>query len=276
MQHLLWIALLVTCVTSVFLHPTRATRARLFQSSAVASSASSADNFPNNLFNYFNIEGAGPYSILGFNSAKITYPPTVAGNGLVSSSSFAIDPARKMLVFNQGESGNQYVFSNGTYITLNVTGEPNTPLLCTYLPYVNYSQEVLSVNNITLQDIFTEIVPSTGAQNKVKLYSGIMVDASSCGTMISFSVATTHSGHIRGIYAAEPFPFPQYGTPTGAAVASSALIFDDTTIVNGVPHPSFFQLPPSCFEANLVNYCAATGYSLPPTPVCDLFPPITA
>jgi len=101
---------LVSCVTSVFLHPTRATRARLFQSSAVASSASSADNFPNNLFNYFNIEGAGPYSILGFNSAKITYPPTVAGNGLVSSSSFAIDPARKMLVFNQGESGNQYGF----------------------------------------------------------------------------------------------------------------------------------------------------------------------
>jgi len=284
MQHLLWIALLVTCVTSVFLHPTRA-RARLFQSADVAA-ASSANTFPNNLFSYFDIEGVGPYSILGYNSAKVTYPPS-SGNGLVSSSSFAIDPVRKRLVFNQGESGNQYVFSNGTYITLNVSGEPNTPFLCTYIPYVNYSQEVLAVNNITLQDIFYEL-PSQNTQSstqsstqnqnqepqQVKLYSGIMVDASSCGTMISFSVATTHSGHIRGIYAAEPFPFAQFHTPTGAAVVSSALIFDDTTIVNGVPDASFFQLPPSCFQANLVNYCAATGYSVPPTALCNLFPPI--
>jgi len=107
----------------------------------------------------------------------------------------------------------------------------------------------------------------------VKLYSGIMVDASSCGTMIQFSVATTQGGHIRGIYAAEPFNIPALGSPTGAAVASSALIFDDSTIVPGV-NPSLFQLPSSCFQPNIVNYCAATGFGAPPTPVCNLYPPI--
>jgi len=247
----------------------------------VSPSASSAGTLRHNLFNFFNIEGAGAYSILGFNSAKVTYPPVVPGPGLISSAAFAIDPAQKKVVFNQGESGNQYVFENGTYITLNVSSNPSDPLICTYLPYVNYTQEVLAINNITLQDIFYQPAPtrstteaSSVTYEQVTLYSGIMVDASSCGTMISFSVSTTQNGHIRGIYAAEPFNIPAFGSPTGAAVASSALIFDDSTLVRGVPNPSFFQLPPSCFQPNLLNYCVAVGYGAPPTPVCNLYPPI--
>jgi len=147
---------------------------------------------------------------------------------------------------------------------------------------------LLAVNNITLQDVFYQAAPRSsfssggdqgwnqgGSSNleMVKLYSGIMVDASSCGTMIQFTVAATQNGHIRGIYAAEPFNIPAFGSPTGAAVASSALVFDDNTISPGV-HPSFFQLPASCLQPNLPNYCAATGYGAPPTPVCNLFPPI--
>jgi hypothetical protein len=302
---LLWIALFVTCATSVFLHPARvgaradvsgetlfddaATTSSLtesesssFSSSSASSSTSSFASFRNQLsgeiMNYFNIEGAGAYSILGFNAAKITYP-TFPGHGVISSAAFAIDPAQKKLMFNQGWSGNQYVFDNGTYITLNTTKAPGTPLICTYLPYVNYTQEVLAINNITLQDYFYQPAPRGNGffgnnYEQVKLYSGIMVDASSCGTMIQFGVASTQNGHIRGIYAAEPFHIPAYGSPTGAAVASSSLVFDDSTIVQGTPHPSFFQLPSICLKPNLPNYCAATGYGAPPTAVRDLYPPI--
>jgi hypothetical protein len=291
MQHLLWITLFVTCVTSTFIHATRAHHAarasQLFDATSSFSSSNTANTFPNNLFSYFDIEGAGAYSILGYNGAKITYPPIFPGNGLVSSSLFAIDPANKRIVFNQGQSGNQYVFANGTYITLNVSTDPRVPLICTYLPYVNYTQEVLAINNITLQDIFYQPAPRRSGQNQggnsqggtvyeqVKLYSGIMVDASSCGTMIQFSVTSTQNGHIRGIYAAEPFNIPAFGSPTGVAVTSSALIFDDSTIVAGV-NPAYFQLPNSCLQpiANLPNFCAATGFGYPPTPICDLFPPI--
>jgi hypothetical protein len=289
MQVLLWIVLFLNyAATSAFL-----TR-QLLQAVSSASSASTVDpdsddadteatGFPGTLFTPFDIEAAGAYYIEGYNGVRTTYPYNQSDVNRVSFSSFAIDPAQKKLVFDQGESGNEYVFDNGTYITLNVSrNNASVPLICSYLPYVNYSQEVAAVANLTLQDIYYQKNSNkpSGFQ-KVNLYSGITVDASSCGTMIAFTVTTTGKGFIRGIYAMEPFHHSGNGTPTNVSVATSALIFDTTTLVRGVPDPSKFQLPASCFPSGHatptpVNYCAATGFGTPPNlvPVCNLFPPI--
>jgi len=287
MQVLLWIVLFFNYyATSSFL-----TR-QLLQAASSASSASTVDtdsdaadtlasNFPSTLFTPFNIEAAGAYYIEGYNGVRNTYPYNQSDVNRVSSASFAIDPAQKKLVFNQGTSGNQYVFDNGTYITLNATRD-SSPLVCSYLPYVNYSQEVAAIANLTLQDIYYQKNPNTASGfQKVNLYSSITVDASSCGTMIAFTITTTGKGFIRGVYAMEPFHNTKNHSPTNVTVDTSALIFDTTTLVRGVPDPSHFQLPASCFPDGTssptpVNYCAATGFGVPPNlvPVCNLFPPI--
>jgi hypothetical protein len=289
MQVLLWIVLFMNyAATSAFL-----TR-QLLQAASSASSASTVDpdsdaadteatGFPGTLFTPFNIEAAGAYTIEGYNGVRNTYPYNQSDANRVSTSSFAIDPAQKKLVFNQGTSGNQYVFDNGTYITLNVSRtNASVPLLCSYLPYVNYTQEVAAIANLTLQDIYYQKNSNTASGfQKVNLYSSVSVDASSCGTMISFTIATTGKGFIRGIYASEPFHNTKNGTPTNVTVDTSALIFDTTTLNRGVPDPSYFQLPANCFPDGTstptpINYCAATGFGTPPNlvPVCNLFPPI--
>jgi hypothetical protein len=288
MQVLLWIVLFSNYATSLFL-----TR-QLLQAASSASTASTVDpdsdaadtlatGFPGTLFTPFNIEAAGAYTILGFNGVRNTYPYNQSDLNRVSTASFAIDPAQKKLVFNQGTSGNQYVFDNGTYITLNVSRtNASVPLACSYLPYVNYTQEVAAIANLTLQDIYYQKNSNTASGfQKVNLYSSVTVDASSCGTMISFTITTVGKGFIRGIYASEPFHNTKNGTPTNVTVDTSALIFDTTTINRGVPDPSFFQLPANCFPSGHatptpVNYCAATGFGTPPNlvPVCNLFPPI--
>jgi hypothetical protein len=281
MQVLLWIVLFLNyALTSSFL-----TRNLLQTASTVDPDSDAANSdaagFPGTLFNTFNIEAAGAYYIEGYNGVRNTYPYNQSDVNIVSFSSFAIDPAQKKLVFDQGANGNEYVFDNGTYITLNAS-QDSSPLICTYLPYVNYTQEVAAINNITLQDIFYQKNSNTATgYQKVNLYSSITVDASSCGTMISFTVTTTGKGFIRGIYASEPFHRPKNGTPTNVTVITSALIFDTATLVRGVPDPSKFQLPASCFPSGTstptpVNYCAATGFGVPPNlvPVCNLFPPI--
>lgn len=286
MQVLLWIVLFLTyAATSSFL-----TR-QLLQAATSASSTSTVDpdsddantvaaNFPSTLFTPFDIEAAGAYYIEGYNGVRSTYPYNFSNpSNRISFSSFSIDPAQKKLVFDQGESGNQYVFDNGTYITLNVTRD-TSPLICSYLPYVNYSQEVAAIKNLTLQDVFYQ-KRAPGTFQKVNLYSSITVDASSCGTMIAFTIATTGKGFIRGIYASEPFHNTKNHSPTNVTVTTSALIFDTDTLVRGVPDASKFQLPASCFPSGQatptpVNYCAATGFGTPPNlvPVCNLFPPI--
>jgi hypothetical protein len=286
MQLLLLVVLFFNLATSSFLSR------KLLQTAAGAGATDSANTvaagFPATLFTPFNIEGAGAYIIKGYNGVRATYPYnfSVTDND-ISSSSFTIDPAQKKLVFNQGVSGNEYVFENGTYITLNVSNDPSVPLLCTYLPYVNYDQEVAAIANLTLQDVYYTLEtpqPSTSATSqtlssylKVNLFSGITVDASSCGTMIAFTIAAFGKGFIRGIYASEPF-HSDNNTPTNVFVATSALIFDPTTLetyaLGTVPH-SKFQLPANCFPSGggtPLNYCEATGFTIPLDPVCDLFP----
>jgi hypothetical protein len=285
MQVLLWIVLFLSYTASSFL-----TR-HLLQTATPSSTPDSdsdaantlATGFPSTLFTPFNIEAAGAYYIEGYNGVRSTYPYNASAVNEISFSSFAIDPAQKKLVFDQGASGNEYVFDNGTYITLNVSrNDPSVPFLCTYLPYVNYSQEVAAIANLTLQDIYYQKNPNTASgYQKVNLFSSITVDASSCGTMIAFTITTTGKGYIRGIYAMEPFHNTKNHSPTNVSVATSALIFDTTTLVKGVPDPSKFQLPASCFPSGSstptpTNYCAATGFGVPPNlvPVCNLFPPI--
>jgi hypothetical protein len=259
---------------------------KLLQTAAGSGATNSANTlaagFPGTLFTPFNIEAAGAYIIKGYNGVRSTYPYNFSNtDNDISSSSFTIDPAQKKLIFNQGESGNEYVYENGTYITLNVSSDPSVPLLCTYLPYVNYTQEVAAIANLTLQDVFYTLEPSTSTSTsssylKVDLFSGITVDASSCGTMIAFTIASFGKGFIRGIYASEPF-HADNGTPTGVNVATSALIFDPSTLETyGTIPASKFQLPASCFPSGggtPLNYCEVTGFTVPNlNPVCDLFP----